>query len=235
MYHAVDASDAADRMSLRVAQPAFRAQMALLREERYSVVPLARVCDGLPDNGRVHVAITFDDGYRSQMWAAEILAEFGFAATFFVVPRFLDGGIVPAAYWERWEYMGWDEAAALRDRGFEIGAHSSTHPDLRRCSDERLEDETAGAKRVLEERLGTEIVSFSYPHGRHDGRVRREVARAGYRIGCTSRYGVNRVPATAFSIRRTEVAGTDTLDDFRAKLDGQYDWLAYWQALALAR
>lgn len=231
MYHAVDEPDPADTMALRVTRSAFDAQLALLEAGPYHVVPLARVFDPPVGDGRMRVAITFDDGYRSQAWAADRLRARGFPATFFVVPRFLDGGAKPGPYWERWAYLGWDEAAALAEQAFEIGAHSATHPDLRRCDDDRLEEEIGGAKRRLETRLRRPVVSFSYPGGRHDGRVRDAVRRAGFARACTSRYGVNRASAAPFRLHRTEVTGRDTLRDFQWKLEGKYDWLAYWQGM----
>lgn len=235
LYHSIDELDPDDQMSLRVSREAFREQMTLLRTEGYSVVPLAALLNPHHEDGRLHVAITFDDGYRSQAWAAAVLREFGFPATFFVAPRFLDGVRSPAAYWERWGHLRWDEAAALIEAGFEIGAHSTTHPDLRQCAGAHLEAEVAGAKARLEERLGGEIVSFSYPYGRHDSRVRLAVQGAGYRLACTSRYGPNRTSESCFAIQRTEVLGTDDLVDFRWKLHGKYDWLRYWQDLRQPR
>jgi peptidoglycan/xylan/chitin deacetylase (PgdA/CDA1 family) len=235
VYHAIDDPDPHDRLALRVSPQRFLEQMTLLRDEGYAVVPLDSVFDPHGENHSARVAITFDDGYSSQAWAAEVLRDFGFPATFFVVPRFLDGVRAPAAYWEAWGHLGWAEAAALVDGGFEIGAHSATHPDLRQCTNDQLEREVLGAKRVLEDRLRKDVESFSYPHGRHNSRVRQEVKRAGYQIGCTSRYGVNRPSRAPFSIHRTEVTGADTLQDFRWKLQGRYDWFGYWQDMTLAR
>lgn len=229
LYHAIDDPDPSDRMALRVSRQRFVEQMRLLRDGGYRVVPLAAVCATHTEHDRVGVAITFDDGYRSQAWAAATLKEFGFPATFFMVPRFLDGVRVPQAYWESWGHLRWDEATALIDDGFEIGAHSATHPDLRTCTDSQLDHEVAGSKTLLEERLGRGIVSFSYPYGRHDARVRRAVERSGYQIGCTSRYGLNRRPGPSNAVLRTEVSGADDMRDFEMKLHGRYDWLGYWQ------
>lgn len=231
LYHAVDEADSADHLSLRVARPHFLEQMRVLRDDGYTVVPLAAVSGAHDEAGRRRVAITFDDGYRSQAWAAAVLREFGFPATFFLVPRFLDGVPAPAAYWEAWGHLRWDEAASLLEGGFEIGAHSATHPDLRSCSDARLEEEVAGGRRRLEQGLGCGVLSFSYPFGRHDTRVRRAVECAGFQIGCTSRFGVNRASGPTFAVRRTEVSGTDDLREFRMKLVGRYDWLGSWQDL----
>jgi hypothetical protein len=60
------------------------------------------------------------------------------------------------------------------------------------------------------------------------------VARAGYQLACTSRYGVNRTVGPSYAVRRTEVSGTDSLWDFRMKLAGRYDWFGYWQDLKRA-
>lgn len=229
LYHAVDDPDPVDTMALRVSRQHFVEQMTLLRDDGYAVVPLAAVCDSSAGDGRMRVAITFDDGYRSQEWAATILRQFGFPGTFFVVPRFLDGVQSPAAYWEGWEHLRWDDAAALIEQGFDLGAHSTTHPDLRTCADEQLSGEVSGAKALLEQRLGRPVVTFSYPYGRHDRRVREAVERAGYQIACTSRYGLNRGWGSSYAVCRTEVTGADDLEDFRRKLHGQYDWLGYWQ------
>lgn len=230
LYHAIDEPDPADRMGLRVSREAFHAQMTVLREEGYRVVPLARLLDGSAPAEPRSVAITFDDGYRSEVSTAALLGEFGFTATFFVVPRFLDGVTQPAHYWERWPHMGWDDARALVGAGFEIGAHSMTHPDLTGCDAARLVEETAGAKAVLEERLGADVVSFSYPYGRYNDAVLESARLSGYGLACTSRYGINAAHGPRFEVARTEVAGTDRLADFRRKLGGHYDWLA-WKRL----
>ena len=232
LYHAIDDPEPGDTLWLKVARQRFREQLTLLRDEGYMVVPLTALF-GLPENaGRVRVAITFDDGYRSQTWAADLLREFGFAATFFVVPRFLDGVREPSAYWEAWGHLDWDDAGVLLAEGFDIGAHSATHPDLRKCTAPQLEVEISGTRALLERRLGREVVTFSYPYGRHDRRVRDAVDRAGYQLACSSDYGINRtLGSRCFTVRRTEVTGQDDIWDFRAKLQGKYDWLRYWRAV----
>ena len=229
LYHAVDDPDPPDPLALRVPRQRFVEQMTFLRDAGYAVVPVAAALNPPPDD-RVRVAITFDDGYRSQRFAADVLRQFGFPATFFLVPRFLDGVTAPSAYWEHWGYLGWDEAATLLDDGFEIGAHSRTHRVLTTCPEEELGSEVAGSKSRLEEGLRRPIGSFSYPHGRQNSRVRRAVAQAGFVLACGSRFGLNRPAAVApHSIRRTEITGTDTMQDFRSKVLGKHDWFGYWQ------
>lgn len=235
LYHSIDDPHPDDPMSLRVSREHFVEQMTVLRNGAYEVVPLSAVFTAGAGDGRQRVAVTFDDGCMSQRWAAGVLQDFSFPATFFLVPRFLDGVSTPQAYWEEWGYLGWDDAAALIEDGFEVGAHSRTHVDLRACTDTELAAEVSGAKVALAERLRTNVVSFSYPFGRHDRRVRTAVAAADYRVGCTSRYGVNDGSSPIYGVRRTEIAGTDTLLDFEWKLRGKYDWLGYWQDMTAGR
>lgn len=235
LYHAIGDPDPVDRMHLRVSRARFLEQMAVLRDEGFDVVPLDAVSNPPAPDGRVRVAITFDDGYRCQAWAAAVLRDFGFPATFFVVPRYLDGHYVAERYWENWRHLRWDEITSLADSGFEIGAHSTTHSALTACSGAHLDDEVSGARTRLEQRLGQTVRSFSYPFGRHDRRVRQAVERAGYTLACTSRYGINRAGQSSFQLCRTEIGGDDDLDVFRMKLRGQFDWLRYWQDVATWR
>jgi peptidoglycan/xylan/chitin deacetylase (PgdA/CDA1 family) len=164
-------------------------------------------------------------------WAAGVLKDLGFPATFFVIAGFADRARPPRAYWETWGHLGWTDLARLVNDGFELGAHSVTHPDLTHCSDGQLHEEVDGARRLLEGRLGVGVSSFSYPYGRHDARVRRAVQAAGFRLACTSTYGRNDVLKSPYEVRRTEISGRDDAADFRAKLEGRYDWLRYWQRL----
>lgn len=229
LYHAVDAVDPEDQLSLRVPPEEFRAQMKLLKAEGYRVVPVRSLLDGQGRDDTVRVAITFDDGYQSQLHAAAILEEFGFPATFFVVIRFLNGEQTGDLYWERWKHMGWKDLRALSGRSFEIGAHSFSHRYLTRCLPSELEREVKGAKSCLEERLGQSVMSFSYPHGAYNDAVRRAVQESGYRLACTSVLGTNHDPWPWFELRRTEISGAGGLRDFDMKLRGKYDWLGYWQ------
>ena len=76
-----------------------------------------RIPDGL-------VALTFDDGPRSQAtFAAPLLERHGFGATFYITEglNFLK---------DKERYMRWEEVAELDAQGFEVGNHTRHHKNV---------------------------------------------------------------------------------------------------------
>jgi peptidoglycan/xylan/chitin deacetylase (PgdA/CDA1 family) len=66
--------------------------------------------------------------------------------------------------------------------GIEIASHTVTHPRLTEVGSAAAWREIADSKRRLESLFGTEVITFVYPYGRSDGRVRNMVRRAGYKL-----------------------------------------------------
>jgi len=114
------------------------------------------------------VSITFDDGLRSQFERAlPILDSHGLKATFFLIANDLPThdrytGLHDNDWWK----IDWrtDDIVMLKEvaeAGHEIGSHSvSHHPDRLPV---QPEIEARESKRVIEDRLGTKVLSFCYP------------------------------------------------------------------------
>lgn len=99
----------------------------------------------------------------------------------------------------------WAELRALAAQGFDIGAHSRTHPILSRVPSKQLDDEIAGCKEQIEGHLGMRISHFSYPNGQpgdYTPDAIRAVARAGYLAACTTIRGANTPATPMFELRR---------------------------------
>jgi len=69
----------------------------------------------------------------------------------------------------------------LAKAGFEIGAHTVTHPVLTDIDGDAVTREVEQSKQTLEAVLGREVTSFAYPKGRHNRDVVKRVRQAGYR------------------------------------------------------
>jgi peptidoglycan/xylan/chitin deacetylase (PgdA/CDA1 family) len=113
------------------------------------------------------------------------------------------GGGVQRPSWDG--MMTWDELKQLHNEGHEVGSHSQTHAILPLVSDAQLEQEIAGSRAHLRERLGFEIESFCYPNGDCDSRVAAAVERAGYRHAVTTRYGINPDGTSPFLWKRCDM------------------------------
>ncbi|MCU1449802.1 MAG: hypothetical protein JWP02_1972 [Acidimicrobiales bacterium] len=72
-----------------------------------------------------------------------------------------------------WPFLEEKDLLELHASGVEIGSHSARHRNLARCTTEELELEVPGSRQRLEALLGAPVRFFSYPDGRHGGRVRR--------------------------------------------------------------
>jgi peptidoglycan/xylan/chitin deacetylase (PgdA/CDA1 family) len=187
MYHSVDTSGAV----VAVAPNVFDQHLARLRAGGYTVLPLREALDWLDRGGTDRVAaMTFDDGYASvHVEALPRLEACGWRATVYAVSDYVgrtndwpgQPSFVPRA-----PLMDWDALRALAQRGWEIGGHTRTHPDLRGLDDATLVDQLDGSKSELEQRLGVPVTTLAYPYGYHDGRARK-AARRSYRAACSTR------------------------------------------------
>lgn len=214
-YHSID--DSGSRISLAAAT--FREHMRLLHELGYrtllvsEVAALLRAGQPLPDRA---VAITFDDGFGNvYAKAAPAMRAYGFAGTVYVVGHMV-GRTTRWRDRDGWlpqlPLMTWPQIDELRREGFEIGGHSLAHPYLTELAPERLRQEVAGSRHLLEDRLGCAIATFAYPYGDYDDRVAQEVARAGYTAACTTMPTRLRPGADTLALPRLFVArDTDAL------------------------
>lgn len=207
--------------------PVFAQHLELLARRGFRAIPLGELLREPAPRERTAV-LTFDDGLLdNHTHALPLLREFGFRATFFVVPGH-DGLVrrvdprtgrwsdVPLpGYTVEHPVMGPAERRDLVRHGMEIGSHSLTHRRLTAVRD--LRAEIRGSRERLEAEIGRPVETFCYPNGRFDLRVLREVRDAGYRGACCTVPGwFGRWPR--FLIRRFLVERPDV---FEALLAGR--------------
>lgn len=82
----------------------------------------------------------------------------------------------------------------LHALGFDIGAHTCSHPILTQLPDDEAEREIRAGREVLQATLDTEVPLFAYPNGREgldfDERHVAMARRAGYHAAFTTEAGV---------------------------------------------
>jgi peptidoglycan/xylan/chitin deacetylase (PgdA/CDA1 family) len=87
----------------------------------------------------------------------------------------------------------------------EVGAHTVTHPALRKLPLPSQRDEISGSKARLEEILNRPVASFSYPFGNLSEQTVGIVREAGFSCACSTRADVVRLSTDRFQLPRVEV------------------------------
>lgn len=189
-YHAVSERWPAD---LSVTPEALERQISSLLRRGYRGVTFAEAVE--PGPGR-KVAVTFDDAYRSvQSEALPILERLGVPGTLFVPTAYVgDEGPMAWPGIDRWlggehEHellgLGVDGLADLRAHGWEIGAHTHTHPRLTTLAGAALAEELERPRALLEEWLGEPCRTLAYPYGDVSPAVAEATRAAGYAAAAT--------------------------------------------------
>ncbi len=184
MYHVISPAPAgAKNPALWVTRAEFAAQVHRLRARGYEAVTLQRAWDawhGRDSLPAKPVVLSFDDGYLSQYTnAAKVLRPMGWPGVLNLkVANIGPDGLTPY------------EVKAMVAAGWELDAHSLTHPDLTAVGPRRLRREVSGSRRALQRRFGVPVRFFCYPSGRFDAAAKAAVRRAGFLAATTTREGL---------------------------------------------
>lgn len=170
----------------------FEAQMTALKDHGITVIGMQdflawrRGEKSIPPRSAI---ISFDDGWKSQYEVAwPILKKFGYPVTLFIYTEGIRGGRFGGG-----EAMTWDQLAEMRDNGVDIQAHSATHQDLRKGFDvaskkkltgaeyeQWLQNEVAGCKQLLEQKLAIKVNCYAVPFGNYNDHVKEVARNSGY-------------------------------------------------------
>ncbi len=210
----------------------FRRMCGLLRRQ-FHVVPLGeifRVVRAGQRFPRRTLAITFDDCYRDNLFAARVLSEHGLPATFFVPTAYVGTDHVFA--WDRglkqMANLTWDDVHEMLRLGHEIGSHTVTHADLAQAPEEQARRELVESKKTLEDKLHRPVRWFAYPFGGRNNFLQDHlplVTEAGYE-GCVSGFGGFIYPhATKPILPREPAPGFRSLLNLELHLRGCLHWV----------
>lgn len=108
---------------------------------------------------RSPVLLTFDDGWKDNLGAAEELSRRGMTATFYVLSGTFDSPL----------YLSKEELRQVAAR-HEVGAHSHTHfmewiSDLSKIDDRVMMGEIVMSKAIIEKVIGRQVSSLAWPFG----------------------------------------------------------------------
>ena len=211
MYHVIGTKGpATSNPGLWVAPADFIAQVQAIKHAGYHAVTLQQAWDAWHhhrDLPRKPVVFSFDDGYLGQVRdALPALAAEGWA------------GVLNLKLGNLADVGGTKAVKRLIRGGWEIDAHTITHPDLTTADAARLHEEVAGSRARLRRLLNVPVRFFCYPSGRYDATVIAAVKAAGYLGATTTALGWATPAGDAFTLPRVRVDGGMTPDAVLARL-----------------
>lgn len=175
------------------------------------------------------VFLTFDDGFLdNHSTALPLLHAYGFGAFVFVLPPLVDSG-APLAWPEVAAEQGrhpdtmrsvtWPMVEEMAEGGFEVGAHTLTHPHLPHFRGEELRSELADSRARIKERLGR-CDTLAYPFGHWSAEVEAAAVECGYSYAFTLPTRIGQRRAGALIIPRVNIDYRDSGWRFDLKLSG---------------
>jgi peptidoglycan/xylan/chitin deacetylase (PgdA/CDA1 family) len=136
------------------------------------------------------VSFVFDDGNDTDFLVGrEIFAAYGAVASSAVTTGFIG---TP-------EHMTAAQIIGLQESGWEIMAHTVTHPNLKSLEPQEIEVELSESRASLE-KIGVKAINLVYPYNKNDGVVRK-IAAQHFRSGRGGTSSFNFSPIDPYFIR----------------------------------
>ncbi len=162
MYHSI--SD--DNSNISISLENFEKQIKFLKQLNFETIEFDEI-DKAKKNSLI---ITFDDGYKDNVTnALPILKKYNYKATCFVVSDLIGKSNVWDKNYKNYIYkelLSRNDILEWKKSGMKIGSHTKNHINITKIKNENINDEIITSKKVIEELIGCEINSFSYPYGK---------------------------------------------------------------------
>lgn len=230
MYHMISEHRPNAKFNkLRVPLEKFAAQVKWLAEHGFHFVTMHELYTQWTQLPAKTVALTFDDGYADNLYAAlPILKKYNAKATIYIVVdrHDRDWSTYKKAHHNSGELareikLTDEEIHELVTSGLiEIGSHTLTHANLPKLSDSDRREEMEVSRSHLQQLTGQSVTSFAYPFGIYSPADVSAARQAGYTNAVTTVEGIDAChPAPDFlQLRRIKVSGKDDLFGFICRM-----------------
>ncbi len=213
MYHSLDRATYGSQLG--VSEDVFREQMEFLKQHKFRVISLKDLAQMIRESRPIpkrSVVITFDDGYKDNLKAVEVLREYGFPAIIFI----------PVIFVDKEGYLSTDDIRYIDGLdGIDIGVHGYGHKYLPEAKN--LIREIVFPWRFWRGLLGHSVYAISYPIGGFNRDIQAIVKRSGYLVAVTTNRGYDK-GIDIYALRRAKVKNSDRGLRFWFKVSGYYDF-----------
>ncbi len=181
MYHSISN----DRSHLSVSVKNFENQIEYLSKSGFNSISFNEIHKKI----KKPIIITFDDGYKDNIInALPILKKYNFVSTCFVVSDLIGG----SNKWDEGhknyvykELLTRNDLIEWLSHGMSIGSHGKSHISLTSLNEEQIKHEIYNSKITIQDFIGSNIDSFSYPFGQINNFSANTVKEV-YKFGVTT-------------------------------------------------
>lgn len=224
-YHRiVERLDDADKHGIYVTAEQFDIHLSYLKNNGYKTITfeealeIKRSC-----NDGKYLLVTFDDGYEDNYRLAfPILKKYGYKAIIFLVAGLEYNSWDSKNNEPKLKMMNKQQLLEMQDYGIEFGSHTLTHSDLTKLTLEETKRELAESKKMLEEKLGKEIISFAFPYGNCNEEVKKIAQKTGYKFVYATDNAALGLHEDLFQIRRIGIFPNTKVRGLARKVKGNY-------------
>ncbi len=214
LYHHIDISPINSRYY--VPPELFEQEIKVLHDWGFTSITLKMLVEAITKGTKLPphpILITFDDGHIDNYTNAfPIMQKYGFTGGLYIVCNFMGTN----------GYMNREQILEMVHAGWEVGSHSINHYDLRQLSLQQQQREIVESKKILEKKLGIDIVTFAYPFGAKNNTILGQVRTAGYIAGMGAEgYTDNQGEWNLFNLQRVEIKSTENAKTFTRFLTWQ--------------
>lgn len=176
--------------SMNLTPQKFEVQLKWLKDNGFTIIPLKEAVDYLQGKRASlptkPIVITVDDGWQSAYtYLYPIIKKYQIPVTLFIYPETISEGK---------HAMTWDELKELQHTGlFDIQGHTYSHPNFKHEKKQLtaanystfVTKELVTSKKILENKLGTQVTILAWPFGIYDPYLEQAAANAGYTMAFT--------------------------------------------------
>ncbi len=182
----------------------FERQMRFLRRHKYDIVPLEVLAEMIKQGSKIPrrtITVTMDDGYvNNYTYAFPILKKYKIPATVFLIYDEVER--------PQNDRLSWAQIKEMQDSGLvTFGSHTlGPNPLINIKSDEELKRQIFNSKKLLEDKLGRLVNTFSYPEGFFTDKIKQLVKDAGYKCAVATSPGSKFSSSDIFALKRLMIS-----------------------------
>ncbi|WP_354585742.1 polysaccharide deacetylase family protein [Hymenobacter sp. UYCo722] len=240
MYHKIPDAPLATKHQIFVTKENFEKHLAYFKQRKLTPITFADylryASSELPLAAfpARPIILTFDDGYLDNYTnLLPLMQQYGYRGVIYLLGDFevrynrWDVEVDPTE--PRSEIMNLPQKRAFVAAGWEIGAHTMSHPHLPALPLAEAAAEIAQSKSALETALQTDIVSFAYPFGDLSDAVKKAVRTAGFALGVATDTGGLSIEADRMHVFRVNMFPNESTASLFKKTSPWYRRYYRWK------